>query len=403
PLKQLGTHNQAYLELLNQQIIDAINGVYLEPQDMLPSQIGLIVWTTTEKEALYNALCRFGRYNTPAIAERIKTKTKYEVGAYLQLLEESCAKLVDNPENGDPEQPILSLPADIPAAAEISTDCCDTLEREADRLAILQEKQEQSLEKEWWGDDNWLITKANLFKMERMQGHADARSKDMPKLIKSLEFFKVKNLLELSERIFMNSARQEPDGSGNWVTMPTGMLEEENAAGTPAIRTSGLEDLYGIAVRMTEQIIEKVVDIIAERVNTREELGDNEVAKNVVYDEDVDYALAKLGLRSRGSRTYYWGDAPRRLGLHVVKGDTAPLAAAEEVELMDIEEVERALMPVLFSETELEDADEQEEKEEEDLMDTDGEEEEEEDLMDIDEQEEEEEEEEEEREINNEV
>ncbi|EON96411.1 putative dna-binding protein [Phaeoacremonium minimum UCRPA7] len=288
PLKRAkGTFNRAYLDLLNIDIQDAATQYISDDGRMtLPaSQIGLIAWTSAEKEIFFESLSRLGRDNVLGIASRIRTKGVMEVRQYMKLLDDA---LVQRKHHA-----LASLElADFPAAVEIGEECCDLLEDAADSLARRQENHEEAVERQKWGDD-FLLTTENYEELEKDDGQEHHSS--------ALSVFDLPMWLKLSETVFMNSGRDE----NNWQS-----ISNE----PPSIRLTALEDFYSLVVSVTTRLLDSASYIAESRIRSKRVLYPTRT-RNLVKRKDMEAAIASLGLRS--TRADFWGKCPRRLGLNV--------------------------------------------------------------------------------------
>ncbi|KAL2129928.1 hypothetical protein VTI74DRAFT_7092 [Chaetomium olivicolor] len=325
-----GTFNHAYLNLLNEDIIDAASRYVPHNWDdtLAPSQVGLAYWSEAEKTLFFEALARLGRDDTAGIAGRLKTKSALEVADYLALLDSAACQKKD---------PIT--PADLPAAVELSQACCAALEEAADAVAIRQERREEAEERKRWAaptfstaastiittttnnsteppEEFWLITPSNYTSIQT------ARSPPA-KMLPFLTLFRLRSWLQLSSRLFMNSAVEEY----NWRAV---------ADEPPSIRATALEDFHALAVSVTRRLVAATVFVAESRVKSIR-AWDGRVRKRV-WRSDVKAAVMSLGLR-RDAREF-WARCARRLRLEVVDDDGD---SWDEGEPLAYEEVESAL------------------------------------------------------------
>ncbi|KAK4193904.1 hypothetical protein QBC35DRAFT_366252, partial [Podospora australis] len=320
PIKrQKGLFNPSYLSLLNDDIKDAVDRFVPEPPEyastLLPSQHGLTDWSVAEKTLLYEALSRLGVDNPAGIAERIGTKSEFEVTDYLSLLQSQ-----------DHHQKFLinvTIP-DIPAAIELSPALCNALEEAADDVAAQQDEYEEDVEKTRWGDEHWLITSLNRKEIEAAK----------PQGMLSLDLFSTRMWLRLSERVFMNSAVDE----FNWNSMIESL--EEN----PGIRATALEDFYSIAVSVTRRLVAASLYVAESRIKTQVKAYAG--LKDSIRYEDVRAAALSIGLK-RNSQNF-WARCPRRIRLNVYDYDQQ----FRPEEPMDFDDVEKALGTEIDSEDE---------------------------------------------------
>lgn len=311
-----GTITREYLDLLNIEIQDsAFQYVPDDGRSTLPaSQIGLISWTSTEKEIFFEALSRLGRDDVPGIASRIRTKGVMEVRQYMKLLDDALTQRKQHNELAS-----LEL-VDFPAAVEIGTDCSDILEDAADALAGRQENHEEGYERQKWGDDFVLTTK-NCEELEEELEEEDGQEHQSS----PFTLFHLPVWLKLSETVFLNSAQED----NNWE-----FVSDER----PSIRLTALEDFHSLALSMTTRLITSASYITESRIRAKRALYPTKT-RDIVKRRDMEAAIASLGLTP--TRTNFWGKCPRRLGLHVY--EERPHRKDTQVEPFTYDEVEQEL------------------------------------------------------------
>ncbi|KAK8011310.1 DNA-binding protein [Apiospora arundinis] len=299
PLKRMrSAFNAGYLDLLNQDISDAAAAALRKNQNnahaaLEPSQIGAVYWRASEKDAFFSALGRLGRDNHAGIAARIGSKSPLEVAQFVTLLSE-CEKARKDERVSWYE---TLRPIDIPAAAEISHECCVALDGIADDVSIRQETHEQTQEEKRWGEQNWLVTQSLVG-----TGNPSA-AKKLEGELPFADLFVLPNWLKLSERVFMNSSI--PDC--NWR-----QVSEE----PPAIRATALSDLHELAKSFTKRLVATTLFMSESRIKARRTSGPR--AKQAVKARDVHAAVESLNLKSNSRE--FWARAARRLRLDV-QGD----------------------------------------------------------------------------------
>lgn len=313
--------NHGYLAILNTDIEDAAaQYVPHEETHLSPSQVGMTVWTSVEKELFFEALSRLGKDDIQGISRRIRTKGELEVRQYLKLLQDAAS--------GQTRERRLrpACPEDMPAAIEIGPQCSAALEEAADAVASRQETYEETLERKRW-DDNWLVTPFNYKSMEA------PAAEDMP----SLQLFRVSSWLRLPERVFMNANFAE----NNWQT-----FSDEN----PSIRATALEDFYSLAVSVTKRLVAATIFVAQSRIRAKKDVHFKSEAKKLVWRKDVEAAALSVGL-NRDS-TKFWAGCARRLRLDVYDDDDNGASSAgsdadsdvdADAEPMTYDEVEAAL------------------------------------------------------------
>jgi hypothetical protein len=308
--KRLKTYyNNEYRELLNVDIQDASRGMLNDDHyKFKPSQIGSSFWSAPEKYVFFQALDRLGRDDVRSIASRIQTKSEVEVQEYMLLLhrETKTRQLKGGP--------TLSH-FDIPAAAEISEECCIILERAGDTIAIRQELAEEKVEKGKWGD-SWLLTKDVSCWIETRR-RQEGGEEEMEEVLPAANLLKSGNWLELSKEIFMN---------------PAGSREEDNwralaePGETPAIRATAFEDFHSLAVDLTKRLVSTTLFCAMSRIRAKESRN---VKRADVNPDDVEAAVNILGLKLNSNQ--FWVDCARRCNLAVMEDDDPDEDEAEEL------------------------------------------------------------------------
>lgn len=317
--------NHGYLALLNEDILDAATRFTPhtpgdDPTTTAPplpaSQQGLTPWSEPEKALLFEALARLGPDDTAGIAARIKTKGAVEVTAYIDMLKQAAASAALTKKEGG----TAVVPAEVPAAVELSQACCAALEEAADAVSVRQDGHEEGAERKRWGEAGWLISAGNWREVE---GNPPEGMRDV------LGLFRVAAWVGLSERVFMNSAVEEY----NWAR-----VEGER----PAVRATALEDFYALAVGVTRRLVAATVFVAEARVKARRQLYPD--ARSRVWKQDVEAAALSLGLPANSDR--FWAKCARRLRLDVYdeeSGDVAEWDGEGEQGPMSYDEVEAAL------------------------------------------------------------
>ncbi|RKF55062.1 putative dna-binding protein [Golovinomyces cichoracearum] len=286
--------NYEYRNLLNVEIQQVSSDAYLDDLQILQeSQIGSSIWAAEEKALFFAALDTLGKDNVREISSRIGTKSELEVQYYLLTLQSNA--------RARRHSSALCTVADIPSAAEISAECCSVLERAADALSARQECDEVKIEREKW-DDLWLISKKVCQELNQCKNSfIDLKSMDEFKPVANL--FNLKNWLQLSERVFMNTAGCEDE---NWVT-----LAEQGE--TPAVRATAFEDFYSLTISITKRLISAAIFCALSRQRA---MGKGGSKQSKINAEDVHAAIRILGLK--GSSSSFWIGCARRCKLQVV-------------------------------------------------------------------------------------
>ncbi|EKD17785.1 uncharacterized protein L3040_002154 [Drepanopeziza brunnea f. sp. 'multigermtubi'] len=304
-----GFYNNNYRELLNSEIQDAVSRA--GPSSKLEeSQIGSSVWTKHEKALFFASLDRLGKNDTPGIAEWTGSKSQHEVQEYINLLHQGS---MERRAQGRK----LVLSTGLPAAMEVSDECAALLERAGDALATIQELAEQKVEKGKWGE-SWLITEDVALAIEKRRKDA-AGEEAMREVLPAANLLDFRKWLELSSRVFMNSAA--PREEDNW----------ENIAEPgekPAVRATAFEDFHSLAVNITKRLVATVLFCTQSRLRAK---GSNLVKHSEINADDVEAALKILGMKANSHE--FWIGCAKRCNVKIDDGGST----------LTYEEVEEAL------------------------------------------------------------
>ncbi|TVY22868.1 hypothetical protein LHYA1_G008675 [Lachnellula hyalina] len=308
-------HNNKYRELMNTNIHDVTTKLARGWDEFPKTQIGISIWTSQEKDKFYSALQRLGRDDIRGIAEQIGTKSEQEVHEYILLLHEG---LVDKISHEDRSLPLT----DIPAAVEISEECCAILEKAGDFLVSRQELHEEKVEKAKWGD-TWLVTETIARRLEKYRRDGEGEAA-IDQVLPATNLFNLRNWLELSSQVFMNSNVDD-----NWQD-----LAEEGEQ--PAIRATAFEDFHSLAFNHTKRLLQTTLFCAM----SREKATRSKKVKHAeVKPDDVEAAVAIL--KMKGDSNEFWVKASRRNRLRVVNDDSS----GDGDVAMSYDEVESELQP----------------------------------------------------------
>ncbi|KAI9826265.1 MAG: hypothetical protein M1826_006687 [Phylliscum demangeonii] len=300
--------SEPYRQLLNEVIMQACgqNGSKEESRPLRASQIGASLWTSEEKEALFDALTVLGKDDIQRLAARVQTKSAVEVCHYLQLLQREMA----NRHLYDREIRLLST-VDMPAALELSQECCRVLDEEASRLEQQQNAMERAAEEEKWRE-SWLLTPARARWVEEKlaAGASGAEADEVWQEVPAAHLLKLQSWLELSERIFMNAAPPRAE-DGNW----RHMAADSAAPELPSIRATAFTDFANLAVSVTERLVQTTIFQAMGRCRGMD-LKQLESGFSVKA-RDVRTACTVLGMPPNARD--FWAKAGQRCGLHVYR------------------------------------------------------------------------------------
>lgn len=313
--KRLKAHyNDKYRELYNETVNELIHAAPLHPKELLsPSQIGVTLWSSQEKEAFFTSLARKGRGDLPGIASAIGTKNELEVHVYLKLLQnEVVQQHLHNRRNQ------LFDVSVVPGALEVSSACSTALGLSAEALGILQQRAEARFEKKKH-HDMWLLDQklgrwASSCLNQGARGEKEIRGRLPAAELLDLEVF-----LTLSRNIFMNSSNEDE----HWLKYCSGKEQ-------PSILCTAFGDYHRLTVSITRRLVQSSLFFAMSR--RKAATTSIYTPKQAVRKQDIAAALDVLGMK-HNSRMFWTGVA-KRCALMVYDGDiediqNAPLSLSE--------------------------------------------------------------------------
>ena len=275
-------------------------------------------WSSQERELLFRGIARHGQDNLPAIAALIGTKSEPEVHVYIQSLKAASKKQ----HMYGKRQSLVGL-GDIPAAVEISDECCVSLELAADSLAILQQRHEEHSEKQRH-KDLWKLDQDKARWVEQRLCETKEGRSEIHKKLPAAELLNLEEMLKLSRNFFMNAA----DLDMNWRSYCT---RGEN----PAILYTAFSDFHDIALSIISRLIQTALFFAMSRLRAAK--SSYYTLQRAVKQCDVLAALKVLGMKESASDG--WVQIARRCKLEV--HDQAR-ASSKKIN-MDYSQVERIL------------------------------------------------------------
>ncbi|KAE8150200.1 hypothetical protein BDV25DRAFT_154797 [Aspergillus avenaceus] len=327
----------AYSNLLN-RVTEAHASAYTEASGTTShsTQNGIVIWTQKEKDILFNLLDRKGKDGVADIACAIGSKSELEVREHIRLLRRGLERqhLID-------EHPRTIVLGDVPAAAEISSECDNMLDQYA-RLIGLKEKELEDIAGRHQHRNMWLVDRDAAESInEHFKSKADPPTGSSVYHIGAL--LNMSNWVRLSERIFMNFGGHKLED--NWVNVA---YEDES----PAMTADAFGDFYALTVSVTRRVIHSALFFAMSRIRNMRDTG-NPKAK-VVKARDVKTALDVLNMKRDAFD--YWTGVPRRCALEVsnirhLKGWRAAHLSHDEVEDMLSLSDKNRFDPISYSST----------------------------------------------------
>lgn len=314
-------YNAAYDELLHSPVEEiSSGGVEVSEPVLQPSQVGLTLWSSEEKEILFTVLSKKGKDDLKAIAEAIGSKSEPEVHVYLQLLQQ----MTENQHTSGSDSGIAGS-TDVPAAFEVSDACMDLLDTAADAILAKEQELDKEREREVFGDF-WLLD-ASLAE-EKEDSTADEGSSrvisDYPQLQHALELFNLDRWLHVSSRVFMNPR----DLADNWRSH----VDKDE---TPSIHSSAFINFHNLAIIVTKRLVSSAIFFAKSRLRVTKTKKHGH--QNRVRQEDVMAAVDVLGMEPDAMK--FWHGVARRCRLDVYESVTIKKCSGQ----YSLEEVENIL------------------------------------------------------------
>ncbi|KAL8707030.1 MAG: hypothetical protein Q9225_007871 [Loekoesia sp. 1 TL-2023] len=213
--------------------------------------------------------------------------------------------------------------AHIPAAVEISDECCNSLEQAADALAALQQRHEEQFEKQKHAD-LWRLDQKTAQWADRSLSEGEEGRMEICRRLPAAEILDLNQFLKLSTNVFMNSS--EPDSN---------YRSYVSRSEKPSILYTAFADLYSLVLSVTKRLIQSSLFFAMSRLRATQSSYYSH--KRAVKQADVLTALKVVGMKENARE--FWVKVPRRcrLIIHDQKN------ATNSGEAMDYNEVEKVL------------------------------------------------------------
>ncbi|PKX90672.1 uncharacterized protein P174DRAFT_270313 [Aspergillus novofumigatus IBT 16806] len=286
-----------------------------------PTQNGVAIWTSQEKEILFSMLDRKGKNGIAEIAQAIGSKSELEVQEHLKLLHRG----LERQHVRDSHSRTIVL-GEVPAALEISQECCKALDDYAELLSLEEQRAEDVVGRKLH-QNVWIVDREIAEMVEEQLEERDETPLPGSSVYVTAELFNINKWIRLSERFFMNAGG--PRLEDNWVNVAC-------ADETPSITADALADFYALAVSVTRRLVHSTLFFAMSRLRNMRETGNRKA--RIVRSRDVKTALNVLNMPQ--DRFDFWVGLARRCSLQV-----ADLRHKKgwQSELMDYDEVEDIL------------------------------------------------------------
>ena len=293
-----GSYKDGYRELLNETLRAIQSKSDSHESPLLPSQIGVTLWSSKEKDLFFVSLAKRGKHDVHSIATDIGSKSESEVKLYVDQLDnavknEQIYEL--NPKN------LLQL-YDLSPTFEVSEQLCVSLDFAAEALAVFQYKEELRAEKSKYGKLSLLTTREAKWVESRLEAH-DLGEEEISKTLPAAQLLDLNMFLTLSKRVFMNSSVLE----NNWCS-----YAERRTS--PSIMYTAFSDFHALAVSLTKRLVQSTLFFAMSRLRASDVLG-SKISRQHVRRRDVVAALDVLGIEVNGKKT--WAKTARKCKLRV--------------------------------------------------------------------------------------
>lgn len=295
-----GKSIEAYTQILEEIVSDVTPGaVPVSGASHRSTRDGIVTWTAKEKEVLFNLLDRKGKNGIKEIADAIGSKSELEVLDYLKLLHKGLER--QHLLNRHSRAIVLG---DVPAAAEISKECCEALDEYAELLR-LQEQTSADVTGRQKHKDFWLVAAEKAEEVdERIQTQDGSILLPDSNIFLSASLLNLPKWIRLSERFFMNFGGSRLED--NWVNVA---FEDE----TPSVTADAFADFYTLTVSITRRLVQSCLFTAMSRIRNMRETGHRKA--QVVRTRDVKTAIDVLNMKHDSSD--FWTGLARRCSLDV--------------------------------------------------------------------------------------
>lgn len=252
------------------------------------SQHGSVVWTSTEKEAFFNALDRKGKGDIKELAAAIGTKSELEVMDYMGLMHRALEAQFRS--GSVDSMPVL---ADIPAAREISQKGCEMLDDYANILVLRESLTRAKSGKQEHGDF-WNITGPAALELANVvDDENDSTVRGDLHLAATLLY--LPDWVQLSRRLFMNFGGTKIDD--HWVNVASSKQNITAQDETPSMTAESVIDFYALAVSVTRRLVQSSIFFSMSRRRGAVRKGNNR--KPLIRVSDVRAAIEVLNMTHR--------------------------------------------------------------------------------------------------------
>ncbi len=295
-------YEDGYAELFGSETAEGPNDG-APPINLESGQVGAVMWLSSEKDALYQALSRKGERDLPSLASAISSKSQLEIRDYLLQLREKVSErhLFHRQSN-------CISHADIPAAVEIGPHVEEALEQAAN-AQLAYEGYYAHVARSRNIEGTWIINGEIAERLDAEHDEAEIALLENVEATSDSSFqtliFYVSNLIKLSETFFMNHGT--PSKHENWRIVA---MKGE----TPGVTQEVISELYDLIVNLTRKLVQTSIFLAQSR--QRATTTKHYIHRAMVKEQDVAAAVNVLSLKC--DLWDFWIGLPRRNKLTVL-------------------------------------------------------------------------------------
>ncbi|KAJ5913423.1 hypothetical protein N7504_002306 [Penicillium tannophilum] len=305
-----------YVALLKQTEHDIPVTKSIEDDDKYSiTQNGSVIWTSGEKALLFKLLDRNGKNGIQQIAAMLGSKSELEVIDYLKSIHRG---LEDHKWKEAPETIVLG---EVPAALEVSKECCAELEKYARALVMREDLDLERAHRSTY-DANALIAHEQAWKLVAEKVNPPLRGR----IDLAANVLHVPGWINLSTMLFMNFGGSRSEDC--W----SNIVQSRNES--PALHGEALMDFYALTMSITRRLVQSAIFFAMSRLHGLRAMG-RERAK-FVRTRDVRAAIDVLNMKH--DRAGFFVDVARRNRLSITDN-----VAGEEPRFMSYDEAHEIL------------------------------------------------------------
>lgn len=305
-----------YIALLEQTELDIPVTKLIKDDHTYPTtQNGSVVWTSTEKTLLFRLLDRNGKNGIQQIAAMLGSKSELEVTDYLKLLQRSLEtqKWKETPET--------IIMGDVPAAMEVSKECCAELDKYARALVMREDLDLERAHRSTY-DANALIAHEQAWKLVAEEVNPPLRGR----IDLAANVLHVPGWINLSTTLFMNFGGSRSEDC--WSNIVQSRKE------SPVLHGEALMDFYALTMSVTRRLVQSAIFFAMSRLHGLRAMGRDRA--KLVRTRDVRAAIDVLNMKH--DRAGFFVDVARRNRLSITEN-----LAGEEPRLISYDEAHEIL------------------------------------------------------------